>query len=618
MKKSLIFFMLLLSWGAFSLQAQNNKDVIEEVKNNKSYLYGEGTGGTLEQADENAIGNLLSKLKMDVSYGFEQEESEQTSGGAVKSNTSIKSKVTSYSFATFNNSQSEWLKEGRDYYVLRYIPREEIERIYDNRKGMILSCLRYGRKAENDLKLGVALKNYFKAQTYLNTLQHPGDMGFIDENGETHLLEEWLPNKINEILFGIKIKVKGRIGDNVELEFTYNDEPVADLDFSYYNGKEWEELMNVKDGRGFLRLGTSKTEITLKIEYMYLEEAEDGKDGDVSNVYKAMTRNIKENRKAKQTITVPRSANQTDAAKNQHKSVILPTEEEDDEEEMPVMEALIDDWDYRDKIDQVLAAIKSGDYEKARSCFTEDGFSMFKNLMKYGKARVFGTPKYYVFKNGDKTVVRSIPMSFTFKKGARKTIVEDVVFTFDADDRIECVAFALDKQASDNILGNDAWSESARFTILDFMENYKTAYCLEDLDYIDKVFSDDALIIVGHVLKTLSDNLNDDRDSYRYNSKVKKTQYSKQEYIKHLAACFNRNECIHIHFADCDLLKAGRGGELYQIRIQQDYYSTTYGDSGWLFLLVDLNNPEEPIIHVRAWQEIRTPEKELITIFDFD
>ena len=55
-----------------------------------------------------------------------------------------------------------------------------------------------------------------------------------------------------------------------------------------------------------------------------------------------------------------------------------------------------------------------------------------------------------------------------------------------------------------------------------------------------------------------------------------------------------------------------KGGELYCIQIKQDYYSSNYGDSGYLFLMVDLNRPDAPIIKVRTWQTQPDPDFGLI------
>ena len=101
----------------------------------------------------------------------------------------------------------------------------------------------------------------------------------------------------------------------------------------------------------------------------------------------------------------------------------------------------------------------------------------------------------------------------------------------------------------------------------------------------------------------------EERTRYLDNKIIKYNRFSKNEYIKHLQRCFESNEYVNIHFANNDVVKAGGDyGEVYGIQIKQDYYSTNYGDTGYLFLCVDLNDPENPIIKVRTWQPDRDPD----------
>lgn len=46
----------------------------------------------------------------------------------------------------------------------------------------------------------------------------------------------------------------------------------------------------------------------------------------------------------------------------------------------------------------------------------------------------------------------------------------------------------------------------------------------------------------------------------------------------------------------------GKGDNIFCIQIKQDYCSSNYGDTGYLCLLLDLGDPQKPIIHVRTWQ----------------
>jgi hypothetical protein len=94
-------------------------------------------------------------------------------------------------------------------------------------------------------------------------------------------------------------------------------------------------------------------------------------------------------------------------------------------------------------------------------------------------------------------------------------------------------------------------------------------------------------------------------------------RYDKNEYLKHLSYSFKSKEYINIKFNDNEIRKSGKGGEVYGIQIQQDYFSSNYGDSGYLFLLIDMNDTTEPVIHVRTWQPEKNPDGSIYGIGDF-
>jgi hypothetical protein len=88
---------------------------------------------------------------------------------------------------------------------------------------------------------------------------------------------------------------------------------------------------------------------------------------------------------------------------------------------------------------------------------------------------------------------------------------------------------------------------------------------------------------------------------------VKHTRLSKQEYIRNVERSFKSNQFINIRFTDNDVKKMGVGADTYGIQIHQDYYSSSYSDTGYLFLMVDLNDIDQPCIKVRTWQPKRDP-----------
>ena len=270
---------------------------------------------------------------------------------------------------------------------------------------------------------------------------------------------------------------------------------------------------------------------------------------------------------------------------------------------------VVTDKPYKDILNKVVSSIRKHGYDDIRDCFSEDGWEMFTRLVKYGNARILNTSNCTFTQLRDNVIARSIQMSFSFKRGLRKEFVEDVVFTFDKDKKIDCVAFGLDRKAKQDIMRRGTWSPIARQTIMQFLETYKTAYALKRLEYLKTIFDDDAVIIVGHVAeKMVRDNRSKDGAmSFRNQKIVRRVQYSKDQYMKHLEACFRSNEFVNIRFANNDVRKA-KNGEEYGIQIKQDYYSTNYGDQGYLYLQVDLEEPDKPIIKVRTWQPEPDPE----------
>ena len=104
------------------------------------------------------------------------------------------------------------------------------------------------------------------------------------------------------------------------------------------------------------------------------------------------------------------------------------------------------------------------------------------------------------------------------------------------------------------------------------------------------------MIITGAVTQRVTGDVEMNR--YRNNRYVRYNRQTRDQYLRNLDRCFRSNEFINIRFGNNDVVKAGTGGELYGIQIKQDY----------LFLMVDLNDPERPVIKVRTWQPEKDPD----------
>ena len=192
--------------------------------------------------------------------------------------------------------------------------------------------------------------------------------------------------------------------------------------------------------------------------------------------------------------------------------------------------------------------------------------------------------------------------------------MEKLVYRFNPESRkIESVAFALTQRAENDIMNAAAsWPEVSRWAILNFMEDYQTAFALKRIDYINSIFSDDALIITGTILKKLN---NAERAFDRSKSldlggpkDIAYSQLSKTEYIDRLRKIFSAREYVHLQFEDnvtrmIDLpaINGINKGAAFGIEIKQRYESTGYSDDGYLTMVFDTRG-KLPIIHVRLWQ----------------
>lgn len=160
-----------------------------------------------------------------------------------------------------------------------------------------------------------------------------------------------------------------------------------------------------------------------------------------------------------------------------------------------------------------------------------------------------------------------------------------------------------------------------RQLILEYVERFRNAYNLKDMNFLEQVYSDDALIITGKVITTVKSEIT---ASGLSNKKVVYSRQSKREYLDKLARIFRTNKRINVLFDDIKVMKHPAKPNFYGVTLKQGYESDRYRDEGYLFLLWDFTNPDAPQIHVRTWQpdkiDIDTPlpEEEVFSIDDFD
>lgn len=584
-----------------TVYSQQSREKACQIMSNPEYIYGEGWGETPADADKAALRNLLSKIGTQVESSFTLNEREANADGQLDSKSEVSNVLKTYSQATLNNTDVCYFNDGaRGVCLIRYMLRAELEKMYAQRLDRVEDYVRTAMRAEQKGRVDDALRFYNWSYVLLHSLQYPSQVK-MDIEGDEQLLINWIPRKMSGILDGISLSV-ARVGDDntVDVIFNYRGKPAEGLDFTYWNGRFNSALSGVRSGIGQLNFPPDykPEEVTVTIETKYAESAIADKELEI------MMRNFNNLsfHAAKKSIGIPGKTLAVEKGAKKELQEQVSAEKRDGLTPL----AKGDAKEYAAVVKSVLGSVGSnGRLPVDKSLFTPEGYEMFDALMGYGRASLIGNPEpgYYPF--GDKVVCRSIPMKFSFANNHR-TFIEEVTFTFDSEKRIESVAFGLGGAARRDIFaqGGDAWGDDVKMTIVSFLENYKTAFALKRLDYIKSIFDEDAYIIVGHKLQKVK-RTGDDINGFSLGTSYSYQHKTKGEYMSHLAKCFASNEFVNINFSDNDVQKAAFGGNTFGIQIKQDYYSQHYGDQGYLFLFVDLNEPEQPVIKIRTWQPER-------------
>lgn len=568
--------------------------------------YGEGYGATYEEACENARAALLSNIVITVEASSTGNVYQSVdASGNLEGKEEFKSLVKSFSSATtLHNVRYTTLKSSPDFLVKCSVNKEDVAKMYELRRDKVFDLVLSAQRAETRGNVANALRYLYQAYVLLQSLPYPSEIRErID--GEERILANWIPERMNEICSDVKFSVVSGADNIYDLLVTYKGEPAESVDYTYWTGRSTSPIMGAKDGKGELEFpdGVKPSDVKISIEYQYADEVHS--DPQVAPLLASFNGQSVVRQNVKHINVADKSSQASKAEKLMYKSTMAAGEA------AGVAEAVKKDTKSMEgSMSEILKAIQTKKYDAVAHLFTADGLQMFKGLLQYGNARLLEKPekisyKFYPMK--ERMVCRSVPMSFSFAGGNRK-FIEDVTFTFNADGLVESLAFSLGSEATKSVFsqGGDRWSDYTKMVIATFLENYKTAYALKRLDYINSIFDDDAVIIVGHVTKSAPRRQQGDfRTLELPREHVTYVRKSKEEYLKQLEKCFRSNEYVNIRFAENDIAKSGFGGETFGIQIKQDYFSSSYGDQGYLFLMVDFNNEDAPVITVRTWQPER-------------
>ena len=506
--------------------------------------------------------------------------------------------------------------DDEEYQYIIYIKRSDFRAMCDDRRDDIQRYISKGVKMEDEACFEDALKSYYWA--LMLTYAHPqgkklrfhGNSGTVDYewlveriNGNDGILKSFkfiVPkeNGIEETDDGmlVKLKVQNTAGQDV-----------VNLRCECHDGRKFMPN-TVRDGKLIVHLHDKNAKsFKIKVNYDFKEDAKK------MNIAVA---------NAIELIKVPRFSNNiytVDLEKTiASKDIKLNKQEEKKKDEAA------DEWNrvdnnravdesiYLSRMSLIENALRNGNIAEARECFSTEGYNMLDTLSRYGKMTVVGKPDYKFLKYKDEVLCRSITVQFDFRN--TPGFSQDVVFRFDTINHVvTSLAFRLSDQAEYDIISKTKWPEESRLILVNFLEDYQTAYALKRHHYLESIYSDDALIIVGRMVKK---TVIPDRMTLKLTEEeAELTKYDKDTYMKNLSMCFKNNEYIRLRFTETDFTKANNTKDVYGVRVRQEYFSSSYGDVGYLFLLVDLRG-SMPLIHVRAWQPDKVDLDKLMNMSD--
>lgn len=634
-----LWFLIALGISLSSLAQNPLQSRIDKIKSSpQQFKWGEGASANKEEANDKAIKNLISKIKLSAVESSKSEWSNNEKGDGYENHEGA---FHLSSAASLQNTEEIAYLENDKWFVFRYVSINDLQKAINDRMDCEKDLISQGIEQEKNLNIAGALRYYNWALTMIS---HFEDNFKIGIDGNDIIAAIWLPNKISSILNNLSFSLEeGKLEYDpspsnydhytVIVKAEYANNPVAALDLKYFNGQSTYSA-HAKNGEIALKFPDLEglNNIDFNICFAYEEEAKEViGSSDLKAAYYAGGNVYKDVKLAYHSLPLKFNKGKLTALKKDNgKNVENTTSTQGMAvdpivgKQRPVIERNIiaDDKSYLEVMEAIEQAIRSKNYDSVKEFFTSEGFELFQMMTNKGILSVASRPKYSVERSELFTIGKGIPVSVKVGNHISK---ETLVFRFESDKPIiKSVAYALTNRAENDIFRKADWSLESRYSLLTFMEDYQTAFSIQNLAYIKKIFSNDALIITGKMV--------DDKRSQRFmdgdalnmtpRSNVVYKYQTKDQYMSHLENLFSKNTWTHLEFEENEISKANTGGlldhEVMWIEIRQNWTSASgYNDTGVLALQINLK-PSGSQINVRTWSPEFIPLDELKKRFPTD
>jgi hypothetical protein len=204
--------------------------------------------------------------------------------------------------------------------------------------------------------------------------------------------------------------------------------------------------------------------------------------------------------------------------------------------------------------------------------------------------------------------VRNIPIFFE-QGNTGEDKYQSIVIEFNGSGKISDLYIAIAPHQYSKIMDNSNGVKDLRLRqmVIDFVENFRTAYNRKDMPFLKDLYSEDALIITGKVLKPQK-GTDIPKPTLNTQVQVEYRVQNKKDYLNSLQKVFNKNSYINIKFDDIVVTQHEASPNIYGVTLKQDWNASGgYHDTGWLFLMIDYEDENNPLIWVRTWQPLTDP-----------
>ncbi len=589
------------------------------IIHSNEYYYGEGVAENEFEAKDQALKNLSSQIAVTVRASITQKLKETLKNVEE----SVESVVETHSNATLRNVQSmKKMTNHNQTEVFCYMKKSEVEKVWDERRQLIANMVKEAKQYAEEHNVSHAVKLYTFAFLLTNSLPEK----CVEYNGVNYTIE--IPKQINKIILDARfVFVRDSMLTDKErevtLRVTHQNQPVSLIDFKVWDGAGYFYVEG-RDGLAAVKLiGASVQfdELRLYIKTDYYQNRKEFSI--VETLWDLFNRPSFESQKIVRLDKIE-EIEEEQMARKERKSTVTFRESKfafdvETEEDIPVAEEIVR------QTNQFLELLSGGDINAVQSCYASDPFFCHKvvDYMKFNHPRPLDSKiQAGILKTRNGYEFRRIRVIHSYPSISKQS-TDYLVLDFDENGKLIDLNTCIYKQLYEKFAREAEWGKDwgNRQEIIKFLEKYRTAYLTRDIQTVDMMFAEEAIIIVGRKLE--SKKLPEDMVRYQPFGSQPGYNYvklSKQEYLERQKQIFRTVQDIFLDFSTFDINRKNYPSSVYGVEMRQTYLSTGYGDEGYLFLLIDFDPDtltDNPLIYVRAWQPNTWSDSAKIRAGDF-